>query len=164
MSIISIGTFLKTSAVVAYSFIARAFKFITRILNLVPNVQWRADLNLYQNIILNLYMPDSAGKLSMHTSLLIIFMLLIIATLVLEMNRFFTNLDYKFSDGFWILLGGLAAMVKLMFTHDAHLKMAQADDDSDDKTVTPPVPAPHPVAPAPEPHLIPPAADAEKKN
>lgn len=113
----------REGTVMTYTVISNSLKFITKTLNLIPNFQWKSNLNIFQNLAYNFYIPNSSGKPGMHVTLLAIFMLLIVITLCLEMVKFYFVQEYKFSEGFWLMLGGLAAMVKIMFTRDAHIKM-----------------------------------------
>ncbi|MEO0075531.1 MAG: hypothetical protein ABIK31_05415 [candidate division WOR-3 bacterium] len=86
-------------------------------LNIIPNFIWHKDLNLYQNIIYNLYVPNSLGKPSMHTSLVLWAVILSTITLLLELRRFYLDSSYSLSTGFYGILGGLITGVIISFTN-----------------------------------------------
>ena len=102
-------------------------------LNFIPNFIWDRNLNFYQNLIYNLYLPNSHGKLSMHTSLVVWAVMLSTLTLLLELRRFYLDSSYELSTGFYSILGGLITGVVISFTNFEIQKLKTKSLNNQDK-------------------------------
>jgi len=51
-------------------------------------LRWKKGHNAFQNLFANLYLPDSKGDLSMHTTILVFVMALTGVTLIAELAKY----------------------------------------------------------------------------
>lgn len=100
-------------------------QFVFSTMNIVPNFQINKNLNLIQNIMLNFYLPNSKGELSMHSTLTFYSMVLVAITILVEVSRYIKDTTYMFSTGFWTILGTVAGIITLSFTFYERKKLSQ---------------------------------------
>lgn len=106
-----------------FNIIDWSVSYVARTFNVFFNIQWDENLNLWQNIWVNLYAPDSNGIPSMHTTLVGIAITLVVSSLGAEIIRFMTVPTYTFSTGFYATLSTLAIIIQLAFTNRENLKL-----------------------------------------
>jgi hypothetical protein len=90
--------------------------FLLKVLNIIPNIQWKKDLNILQNIAYNMYIPSSKGVPSMHSSLLTFSIMALAVTFMSELYRFYINPEYNFSTGFYTNIGALGGLIITAFS------------------------------------------------
>lgn len=111
---------------------------ILKFINTFLNIQWKENLNIFQNMVYNSYFPDSSGKPSMHTSLVFYASYLTFMTCAVELRRFATDPAYALSTGFWTIVVGISGLIVTAFTSYARKKLSD-----------PSAPAPEENTPAP---------------
>lgn len=107
---------LSLSTVFLVKVLSHICMFILQVLNIVPNIQWKKDLNVFQNLIYNLYIPSSLGVPSMHSSLLTFAIIALALSFMSEIYRFYINPEFNFSVGFYTNIGALGGLIITAFS------------------------------------------------
>lgn len=108
--------FLTLTTVFLIKLIGHLCSFVLQVLNIIPNFQWKKDLNILQNLVYNMYVPSSQGIPSMHSSLLTFSIMAIALTFMSEIYRFYINPEYQFSIGFYTTIGALSGLIITAFS------------------------------------------------
>jgi hypothetical protein len=103
---------------------------IIKFINYFLNFQWNSGLNVFQNLAYNLYIPNTEGKPSMHTTLVFFASYITFLACLYELKKFNSSDSYQLSTGFWTVVVGISGLVVTAFTTYARKKMNSNDGKS----------------------------------
>jgi len=103
---------------------------ILKFINYFINFQWKDNLNIVQNSMYNLYVPNTDGKPSMHTTLVFFASYITFLACLYELKKFVTYEAYQLSTGFWTVVVGVSGLVVTAFTTYARKKINSSSESS----------------------------------
>lgn len=127
-----IPAFIQGFVSLVFYFIKDLVVSFVKFFNYFLNFQWKDNLNIIQNSLYNLYVPNTEGKPSMHTTLVFFASYLTFLACLYELKKFATQDNYSLSTGFWTVIVGVSGLVVTAFTTYARRK-----NSSDQSAETP---------------------------
>lgn len=109
---------------------------ILKFINYFINFQWKDNLNIVQNSMYNLYVPNTDGKPSMHTTLVFFASYITFLACLYELKKFVTYEAYQLSTGFWTVVVGVSGLVVTAFTTYARKKINSSSESSPSQSET----------------------------